>query len=89
MHCRIFFSKSSKASHRDDADKKIHAKPDILVKNLIMVGVIDKYQRKVPERPEYAENKRCFKVLEDNSVLKKMTTSLYIDILQTIIGLVV
>ena len=48
-------------SHRDDADKKIHTKPDVFVENLILIGIIYKYKRKVPERPEYAENNRCLK----------------------------
>src|SRR5690606_35464024 len=48
-------------SHRDNADKKIHRIPDVFVENLVLVKVIDKDQREVPERPEYTENNRCRK----------------------------
>jgi len=36
-------------AHWDNTDKKVHSKPDVFVKDLILVGIIDKEERKMPK----------------------------------------
>ena len=43
-------------AHRDNADKKVHGKPDVFVQDHILIGIFDEKEREMPERPEDAED---------------------------------